>query len=176
MNDTQTEYSQKPVEPAQPTGIARRRLLRAGLAAAPVVLTLTGRSAMAENGSVSGSTPGCSQSPERCTSVASGPAPNTGSSPSTWQANLDSVDADVTFGAISGSGSDTRTLKSILAGEPNSLDAHFSAAYLNAMKDPDCYAINVGELSSLYTQRKLGTVTLSGDQIMGYLSQTWLNA
>ncbi|MFZ4623384.1 MAG: hypothetical protein ACOYNF_04020 [Rhodoferax sp.] len=47
MNETQFESAQKPVEPAQPTGIARRRLLRAGLAAAPVVLTLSGRSAMA---------------------------------------------------------------------------------------------------------------------------------
>ena len=47
MNNTHVEISQKPVEPVQASGIARRRLLRAGLAAAPDVLTLTGRSAMA---------------------------------------------------------------------------------------------------------------------------------
>ena len=47
MNKTQFESAQKPVEPAQPTGIARRRLLRAGLAAVPVVLAVSGRSAMA---------------------------------------------------------------------------------------------------------------------------------
>lgn len=47
MNDTQSESIQPTVEPTQPTGIARRRLLRAGMAAAPVVLALSGRSAMA---------------------------------------------------------------------------------------------------------------------------------
>ncbi|MBB1076120.1 hypothetical protein HUU62_17070 [Rhodoferax sp. 4810] len=47
MNETQSESLPKPVESAQPTGIARRRLLRVGLAAGPVVLTMSGRSAMA---------------------------------------------------------------------------------------------------------------------------------
>lgn len=54
MNDIQVEISQKPVEPAKPTGIARRRLLRAGLAAAPVILTVSGRSAMAGTGDACG--------------------------------------------------------------------------------------------------------------------------
>lgn len=47
MNDTHNDISHKPVEPAQLTGIARRRLLRAGLAAAPLALVVSGRSAMA---------------------------------------------------------------------------------------------------------------------------------
>ena len=47
MNETQSESLPKPVESVQPTGIARRRLLRAGLAAGPVVLALSGRSALA---------------------------------------------------------------------------------------------------------------------------------
>jgi len=47
MNETQSESLPKPVENTQPSGIARRRLLRAGLAAGPVVLALSGRSAMA---------------------------------------------------------------------------------------------------------------------------------
>jgi hypothetical protein len=47
MDTKQFETLPGPGEPTQPTGIARRRLLRAGLAAGPVALTLTGRSAMA---------------------------------------------------------------------------------------------------------------------------------
>lgn len=50
MNETQSESLPQPVESAQATGIARRRLLRAGLAAGPVVLALSGRSAMANTG------------------------------------------------------------------------------------------------------------------------------
>jgi len=50
MNETQSESLPKPVENTQPSGIARRRLLRAGLAAGPVVLALSGRSAMANTG------------------------------------------------------------------------------------------------------------------------------
>ena len=51
MNETQTESLPQTVESTQTTGIARRRLLRAGLAAGPVVLALSGRSAMACTGS-----------------------------------------------------------------------------------------------------------------------------
>ena len=47
MNETQTESLPQTVESTQTTGIARRRLLRAGLAAGPVVLAVSGRSAMA---------------------------------------------------------------------------------------------------------------------------------
>lgn len=54
MNQIPTESLQQPVEAARPTGIARRRLLRAGLAAAPVVLAVSGRSAMAQTASCSG--------------------------------------------------------------------------------------------------------------------------
>lgn len=54
MNQIPTESLQQPVEAARPTGIARRRLLRAGLAAAPVVLAVSGRSAMAQTVSCSG--------------------------------------------------------------------------------------------------------------------------
>ncbi|MER2514788.1 MAG: hypothetical protein ABTQ25_20655 [Nitrosomonas ureae] len=47
MNKTQPKSEQKSVESAQPTGIARRRLLRAGLATVPLALAVSGRSAMA---------------------------------------------------------------------------------------------------------------------------------
>jgi len=47
MNETKSDTLQPSAETAKPTGIARRRLLRAGLAAAPVVLAVSGRSAMA---------------------------------------------------------------------------------------------------------------------------------
>jgi hypothetical protein len=47
MNETQSETMREPVEHARPVGIARRRLLRAGLAATPVILAVSGRSAMA---------------------------------------------------------------------------------------------------------------------------------
>jgi hypothetical protein len=46
MKKTSSEFLQQSVEIAQPSGIARRRILRAGLAA-PVVLAVSGRSAMA---------------------------------------------------------------------------------------------------------------------------------
>lgn len=59
MNETQTESLPQPVESTQTTGIARRRLLRAGLAAGPVVLAVSGRSAMAGTscGTVKGLSP-----------------------------------------------------------------------------------------------------------------------
>lgn len=47
MTDIKSESSQLQVESVQLGGIGRRRLLRAGLAATPVVLAVSGRSAMA---------------------------------------------------------------------------------------------------------------------------------
>ena len=46
MTDIKSESS-RVLSPAQAAGIGRRRLLRAGLAASPVILALSGRSAMA---------------------------------------------------------------------------------------------------------------------------------
>ena len=40
--------------PVAPVGLARRRLIRAGFAAAPVVLSLSGRSAMATTSTTGG--------------------------------------------------------------------------------------------------------------------------
>lgn len=47
MNETRTESLPQPVESAQPTGIARRRLLRAGLAAAPVLAAMKSNTVLA---------------------------------------------------------------------------------------------------------------------------------
>jgi len=57
MNDIHSESIQKPTKPTQPTGIARRRLLRAGMAAVPVALTVSGRSAMANGACIGGLSP-----------------------------------------------------------------------------------------------------------------------
>ncbi|WP_143541680.1 hypothetical protein [Rhodoferax fermentans] len=47
MNETQTESLPQTVESAQTTGIARRRLLRAGLAAAPVLAAMKSNTVLA---------------------------------------------------------------------------------------------------------------------------------
>lgn len=47
MNQIPTESLQQPVEAARPTGIARRRLLRAGLAAAPVLAAMKSNTVLA---------------------------------------------------------------------------------------------------------------------------------
>jgi hypothetical protein len=47
MNDTQSKSIQQVGEPTQPTGIARRRLLRAGLAAAPVLAAMKSNTVLA---------------------------------------------------------------------------------------------------------------------------------
>lgn len=48
MSDIESDSPGVQDQDAQPAGIGRRRLLRAGLAATPVVLSLSGRSAMAQ--------------------------------------------------------------------------------------------------------------------------------
>lgn len=49
MNEKKSVPQETVAKPTQGSGIARRRLLRAGVAAAPLALTLSGRSAMAAN-------------------------------------------------------------------------------------------------------------------------------
>lgn len=49
MNEMKSVLQETVAKPTQGSGIARRRLLRAGMAAAPLALTLSGRSAMAAN-------------------------------------------------------------------------------------------------------------------------------
>ena len=59
MNKTQSESLEQAMEAKPVSGVARRRLLRAGAAAVPVALTLSGRSAMAGTtcGNVEGLSP-----------------------------------------------------------------------------------------------------------------------
>lgn len=54
MSDIESESLGGQEQDAQSAGIGRRRLLRAGLAATPVVLTLSGRSAMAQTAGCAG--------------------------------------------------------------------------------------------------------------------------
>lgn len=49
MSDFRSESPHLQAEGVQPSGIGRRRLLRAGLAATPVILAVSGRSAMAQS-------------------------------------------------------------------------------------------------------------------------------
>ena len=69
MNETQSESLEQAMEAKPVSGIARRRLLRAGAAAVPVALTLSGRSAMAN---VSGGTCAKGLSPLAWNSLAPG--------------------------------------------------------------------------------------------------------
>lgn len=57
MNELKTGSEKQPSSAAASGHIARRRLLRAGMAAAPVILTLSGRSAMAQGTCAKGLSP-----------------------------------------------------------------------------------------------------------------------
>lgn len=57
MDELKTGSEKQPSSAASSGHIARRRLLRAGMAAAPVILTLSGRSAMAQGSCAKGLSP-----------------------------------------------------------------------------------------------------------------------
>lgn len=181
MNETQTEFLQKPVELAQPTGVARRRLLRAGLAAGPVVLALSGRSAMATGTCAKGLSPlawnslapdgkNCSITSHTVTPV------GTGSNPEYWKKNTDKNStgaAAKSFNTIFSGSSSTKKIYEILDASTSSYDAYFCAAYLNINANIP-YPIKLAELQQLYSSKKLGDVTLMReDQVMAFLAQTW---
>jgi hypothetical protein len=192
MNETQVESAQKSVEPAQPTGIARRRLLRAGVAAVPVVLALSGRSAMAGQGDTcaKGLSPLAwnSLAPDgsicKMNSHTVESSGTLGNTPSYWKANTSNTQGNVgnvLFKTIFTRSRNDNTISTILDNQvpggvinSNNLNVYFCVAYCNAMTYVSAYAISVEELKVLFNDRKLGASTSLTDlQIKTFLAQTW---
>lgn len=176
----ESESSQEWPELVGRTGIGRRRLLRAGLSAAPVMLAVTGRSAMAVPVFID---PKCPKglSPIAFASVApAGVCVGTshhvvgsgalGFTPLDWKTKL-SGDGP-TFNSVFGGG-DTRSFKAILTTEsaPLTLKAAFCAAYLNALNAPG-YPISASDVVRLY-QGTLPGVPNDPAFAFAFLSQTW---
>jgi hypothetical protein len=195
MNETQVKSAQKSVEPAQPTGIARRRLLRAGVAAVPVVLALSGRSAMAGQGDpcAKGLSPlawnslapdGSNCKMNSHTVESSGTLGNT---PLYWKANTSNAAGNVgnvTFNSIFTTSSTTNKIFRILNNrvsdsgviDSSNLNVYFCVAYCNAMTYGSAYAISVAELQSLFNTKQLvpsASTQLTDFQIKAFLAQTW---
>ena len=188
MNEVKSESQVALVGAAPQGGIARRRLLRAGMAAAPVVLTLSGRSAMAAKGDAcaKGLSPMAwnSLAPNGTTCEQTSHTVNSstlGNSPSAWVGNSSwDLYKEKRFNEIFKAGS-TEKLKNILkltsqvttAILDADLTAQFSAAYLN-VKLISGYALNSEELDALFSFSKLGSQTnLSPAQKSAFLKQTW---
>ncbi len=184
MNELKTGSQEQPTSATPGGHIARRRLLRAGMAAAPLMLAVSGRSAMATNTD----TP-VGLSPMAWNSV----APNgtfvavshtvgthkLGESPDHW---IDKAKSNskylkgVRFKDIFGGSSDSK-LRDILR-KPKDYDyeLHFTAAYLNVQASGGNYAITLKELKDLYSDRTLvpkGNV-LTKELVKAFLAQTWV--
>lgn len=183
MNDRQSDTVQQPVKPTQPTGIARRRLLRAGLAATPVILTLSGRSAMAAAGDScqKGLSPLAwnSLAPDGtvCTQNSHTVTPNNlGDTPAQWdQKATPSNIGGIRFKAVFQQSTNNSRINKILKESTTSIDAFYATAYCNAATYPT-YAITVDELKTLYKTKKLvstANVQLTDNQIAAFLAQTW---
>ncbi len=227
MNETQSESVPQPVESTQATGIARRRLLRAGLAAGPVVLALSGRSAMA----CTGSTPpkGLSAAAWASFEANGGCAAKSFSvpvkqyalcgTPNTWNpkknpgcvknwpsrycvpfsqikkvsygyiysnqipsCNPNDIDVNHEGGTDGGWRSGTTlydvlqrgsrtSISYLLMADPNSLDAHICAAYLNLRTNPE-YALSLQDIKDV-CDRKIGSKrNCSDDECKRFLAQT----
>ena len=191
INETKVMSNEAESMAAPTSGIARRRLLRAGMTAAPLMLTLSGRSAMATNtGTPVGLSPmaWASVAPKG-TYVAVSHTVGThplGKSPDTWEVEAKKDEDKVTpelrtnlrtkFNNVFDSGGDRR-FKEILKSN-NASDKfvrHFSAAYMN-VQTQGSYAITLDELKHLYSTRTLvhgSKFILDDDQIMAFLRQTW---
>jgi hypothetical protein len=180
-NETQSESLPKPVESDQPSGIARRRLLRAGMVATPVVLTLSGRSAMAAT-CAKGLSPLAwnSLAPDGTNCQLNSHTVNVnipGKSPAIWQGATGASTSGAAlskFNDIFSTSANSNRLYEVLDGSTTSYDAYFCAAYLNAEHDPSGYPISQSALKDLYNLKKLGNVTLTTtNQVQAYLAQTW---
>ena len=184
MNETQSESLQESVNPVPASGMARRRLLRAGLAATPVILTLSGRSAMAAVGDAceKGLSPLAwnSLAPDgtNCKMNSHTVTKNTlGQTPVYWDgATSGSGIGGTAFNSIFTSSSNTTKIHQILNASTTSLNAFYVTAYCNAVTYPATYAITLDELKALYATKKLvptATFTLTDTQIAAFLAQTW---
>jgi hypothetical protein len=185
MNETQSESLGQAMEATPVSGIARRRLLRAGAAAVPVALTLSGRSAMAAVGDPceKGLSPlaWASLAPDRtnCKKNSHTVTANTvGESPSVWKGKTSNATGNIGNTKLKDamqSGAVSTNIFAILNSSTTNLDAYFATAYCNAFTHPTTYAISLTELQSLYATNKLTPTgnDLTTLQITAFLAQTW---
>ena len=177
MNETQSESLQESVKPMQHGGIARRRLLRAGLVATPVVLTLSGRSAMAATGDPCAGLSGAAWTSlvnnGTCTTNSHTVASTTiGSPPAVWKAKTSKPGyMNKTFIGIFGGGSNNQ-IKQVINDNNNNYEVCFSTAYCNVMSG-NPYPINKTALKTLYSTGVLAGKPLTPDGIVSFLKQTW---
>ena len=181
MNETQSESLEQAMEAKPVSGIARRRLLRAGAAAVPVALTLSGRSAMAGT-CARGLSPlawnSLAPNGTNCYSASHTVTPKTtGRDPLWWKDRTSASTtgaANSAFNAIFTTSAVTTQLYAVLDANQTSYNAYFCAAYLNAEANPGGYPITMAELKALYNTKKLGNVTLTSEgQVTAFLLQTW---
>jgi hypothetical protein len=177
MNETQSESLQESVKPMQHGGIARRRLLRAGLAATPVVLTLSGRSAMAATGDPCAGLSGAAWTSlvnnGTCTMNSHTVASTTiGSRPVFWNAKSPKPSyMDNTFSGIFGGGS-INPIKQVISDNNNDYEVCFSTAYCNVLSG-NPYPIDITALKTLYSTGVLAGKPLTPVGIVSFLKQTW---
>ena len=185
MNKTSSESLQQTVKTDPPSGIARRRILRAGLAA-PVVLAVSGRSAMAGD-CAKGLSPlawnSLAPNGTNCYVNSHTVGLNTlGGSIVYWKNHIN----DSAYSAYKNTqfknifdGTNDNTIGIILGKDQtqlrNNYNSHFCAAYLNTEKCPG-YAVSLSELQNMFTTQKLlptDTTTTSAELIETFLKQTW---
>lgn len=182
MNETKPDTLQQSAETAKPTGIARRRLLRAGLAAAPVVLAVSGRSAMAAGDCAKGLSPMAwsSLAPDgtNCRMNSHTVEVNPLGKPiSYWQAkvNSDANFGKIKFNTVFPSSNNTNLMRAIITNTTSNVNDYYCVAYFNTQLLGGSYALTLTELKALNETGKLtpGGTALSNSQIQAFLAQTW---
>lgn len=199
MSDIQSE-SQHVRKGAEHGGIARRRLLRAGLAATPVVLTVGSRSALAQEGCLS---PSATASINLFHSRPDRPRdqPCAGRTPGYWQnaakTHSDTLAQDTAYSNpyaggfpgltieqvmdLTGGGNLKKKVGSPGTGDPYQLGAHLGAAWCNLQRGwVDASVLNLSTLQAMWNGRSSGYYPVAGattpvwyaEEIVTYLKTT----
>jgi hypothetical protein len=185
MTDKQSEFLEGSPQVSPQRGITRRRLMRAGFAATPVVLTLSGRSAMA---SVACLSPSASASinlthsrPGRSGDVCAGLTPGYWKNAADNHGNFTAQNNR--FDSVYILGFTPETMEGVckLGGgsvDPQELGSHLAAAWCNlAMGWVPLSVLSLLDLQIMWAQRDTGYhpvpgVTWSRAQIVTYLKTT----
>ena len=199
MSDIQSE-SQHVRKGAEHGGIGRRRLLRAGLAATPVVLTVGSRSALAQGGCLSPSATASinlfHSRPDR-----PGDPCTLGRTPGYWQnaakTHSNTLAKDTQFSSPYSGGFPGNTIEQVIelngtghsiqrrgsdgTGDPQQLGAHQGAAWCNLhMGWVDASLLSLATLQAMWAGRTSGYYPVAGDtktvwyaeEIVTYLKTT----
>lgn len=169
MSDSQSELQQLR-KAAEHGGIGRRRLLRAGLAATPVVLTVGSRSALAAGGCLS---PSASASINLFHSRPDRPLDPCaqGRSPDYWGNAADNhrirLARDTRFSSKYSGGFSPKTIERVIllngTGDPQQLGAHLGAAWCNLHMGwvPES-VIDLPTLQAMWAGRNTGFCPVAG--------------